>query len=142
MFTDPDQTPPPERPPDFHQAPDIDQPPGPSLDDDRPGVPGMLGVAAVVVLGVLCCAGPALIAAGVLGVVGSWLSSPWLIAAAVLLALAATAWALRRRSARGRSDQDCCPPAGHTHPATAEHPPTDRHPGATGADTPHQERLR
>lgn len=129
MPTDPALPPPPEPSPGPDQAPDDQAPgPGPSLDDDHPGVPGMLGVAAVAVLGVLCCVGPALIAAGVLGSAGSWLSSPWLIAAAVLLALAATAWAVRRRGTRGR-DQDCCPPAERTDPATAEPAPTDRHPG-------------
>ncbi|WP_199796532.1 hypothetical protein [Pseudonocardia dioxanivorans] len=62
----------------------------------------MFGVAAVALLGALCCAGPALLAAGALGAVGSWLSNPWLIAAAAALGLAAAGWALRRHGARHR----------------------------------------
>lgn len=96
MPTDPDLPPPPD------QAPA----PGPSPDDDRPSVPGMLGIASVAVLGVLCCAGPALIAAGVLGGLGAWLLNLWLIGAAVLLALGVVGWRLRHRAtAAGPADE-------------------------------------
>jgi len=53
-------------------------------------------VAGLVLLPVLCCAaGPTLLAAGALGVLGSWLSSPWLLGSAALLVLAVLAWRLR-----------------------------------------------
>jgi mercuric ion transport protein len=42
--------------------------------------------AGAAVLAVLCCAAPALIAAGALGAVGAWLASPWVVGIAVALA--------------------------------------------------------
>lgn len=56
-----------------------------------------LGVAAIAGVAVLCCAGPALLAAGVLGGLGAWLLNPWLISAAALLALGAVGWRLQHR---------------------------------------------
>jgi mercuric ion transport protein len=55
----------------------------------RPTPPGhgSLGWGAgAAVLAVLCCAAPALIAAGALGAVGAWLASPWVVGIAVALA--------------------------------------------------------
>lgn len=46
---------------------------------------------------VLCCAGPTLVAAGVLGSVGAFLGNPVVIAAGVLLAVAAVVIVVRRR---------------------------------------------
>jgi hypothetical protein len=88
-----------------------------------------LGIAALAGLAVLCCAGPALLAAGVLGGLGAWLASPWLVGAAVLLALGVVGRRLRHRAtadgeARGRP---CCPPTS-TAPHAGESPrvPADR----------------
>ena len=71
-----------------------------------------LGIAAIAGLAVLCCATPALLAAGVLGGLGAWLLNPWLIGAAALLILAVVGWRLRHRaSASGAARGDlCCPP--------------------------------
>lgn len=77
---------------------------------------GTLGVGAVALLAVLCCAGPALLAAGVLGAVGAWLASPWLIAAVLALLAAVTVWRLRRRAPRTAAD-----PA-HTKPSRTSSP--------------------
>lgn len=89
MSADPDQ------PPDSGRHPG----PGAGRDESRPGAFGALGVAALALLGVLCCAGPALLTAGALGAVGAWLASPWLIAAALAVLAVVTIWRLRRRAA-------------------------------------------
>lgn len=95
----------PDEPADPHPEPD--------RDPDRRTTNGMFGVAAVTLLGLLCCAGPTLLAAGALGALGSWLSNPWLIAAAAAaLVLATAGWALRRHGARDRA------PTGHPVPPT------------------------
>lgn len=62
-------------------------------------------------LHVLCCGLPLLLAAGALGATGSLVGSPWLITAAFVLAAGVLVWAFRRRSARAltRGD-DCCAP--------------------------------
>lgn len=83
-----------------------------------------LGNAAIGGLAALCCAGPALLAAGALGVLGSWLLNPWLIGAAVLLALGAVGLRLRHRASTssGADGELCCPPApdaGQSPPAPA-----------------------
>ncbi len=70
----------------------------PDPDLDRVGLGADLAAAAVFGLAVLCCAGPALLAAGALGALGGWLADPWLIGAAVVLIAAAVARALRRRT--------------------------------------------
>jgi mercuric ion transport protein len=67
----------------------------------------LAGIGAAVLV-VVCCAAPALLAAGALGVLGGALRSPWVIVAAVVLAVGALTRLLRRRSA-GRDA--CCPPA-------------------------------
>jgi mercuric ion transport protein len=59
-----------------------------------------LGLGAVVLVA-LCCAGPALVGAGLLGALGGVLGNPLVIAAAVVLAAGAVIAALgRRRSAQ------------------------------------------
>lgn len=82
------------------------------VDPTRHSMRDSVGIAAIAGLAVLCCAGPALLAAGVLGGLGAWLLNPWLIGAAVLLALGVVGWRLRHRAtaagaARGRP---CRPP--------------------------------
>ncbi|WP_236240211.1 phage holin family protein [Streptomyces sp. CC228A] len=62
----------------------------------------------VVVLMVLCCAGPALIVSGALAGFGAWLGNPWVIATAVLIAAGTAAFVARRRTHHHAS---CCPPA-------------------------------
>jgi thiol:disulfide interchange protein len=52
----------------------------------------------MVLLPALCCALPALIAAGVLGAVGGWLRNPWVIGAAAILVVGGLVRALLRRS--------------------------------------------
>lgn len=61
----------------------------------------VIGAAAVAI----CCAGPALLAAGVLGAIGAWLANPWVIAAAVVALITAVAAFVRRRSRRAHA---CC----------------------------------
>jgi len=53
-------------------------------DPTRRSMREYLGIGALVTLPVLCCAAPALLAAGALGALGSWLVNPWLIGTAVL----------------------------------------------------------
>ncbi len=61
---------------------------------------------------VVCCAGPALIAAGALGAVGGALDSPWLLLLGAMAALAAIYQVRRRRHApRLAKSDDCCQPA-------------------------------
>jgi hypothetical protein len=77
-----------------------------------------------VLLAIICCAGPALLASGALGAIGGFLGNPWVItAAALLLAAAATAVIRRRRSGRDA----CCPPAAQ-NPAGRDrsHVPADQ----------------
>lgn len=62
--------------------------------------------AGAVALMVLCCAGPTLVAAGVLGSVGAFLGNPLVIAGGLLLAAAAVLIVIRRRSDHAA----CCPP--------------------------------
>jgi hypothetical protein len=73
-----------------------------------------LGVGAVLLL-VLCCAGPALIAGGALAAGGRLLSSPVVTVAGLAVAVGGVALVLFRR-ARGKGD--CCePPDRVTDPA-------------------------
>ncbi|WP_219418053.1 hypothetical protein [Pseudonocardia nigra] len=68
---------------------------------------------------VLCCAGPALLAAGALGALGAVLANPVVIAIGVLLAAVAVLWAFRRRRRLARTGgHNCCPPrSGSEHPS-------------------------
>jgi thiol:disulfide interchange protein len=72
-------------------------------DNDRPGSARgsgiVAGIGAAVVL-VLCCAAPALLAAGALGAVGAWLSNPWVITAALALVILAVVITLTHRRTR------------------------------------------
>ncbi|WP_327428522.1 alkylmercury lyase family protein [Streptomyces sp. NBC_01236] len=74
-------------------------------DRDRSGLPATLAGFGAALLVIACCAVPALLAAGILGAVGAWLSNPWVIAAAILLAAAAAILIVRRRARRAA----CCP---------------------------------
>ncbi|GDY33532.1 hypothetical protein [Gandjariella thermophila] len=87
-------------------------------DTDRSGWGGGLAMVSLGLLMVLCCAGPALIAGGALGVLGGAVRNPWLIGAGALLVLGAVGYPLYRRARRrsGQAAEDCCPP-----------PPTTRH---------------
>lgn len=74
-----------------------------SSDDDRWG---SLGSTALILLPVLCCGLPLLIAAGALGGLGAALGNPWVVGAGALLA-ALVVWRFGRR-APGTAGQDCC----------------------------------
>lgn len=96
----------------------------------RGSEPSGVGVAAAGIaaafLVIVCCAGPALIAAGALGAIGGFLGNPWVIAAVLLVLAAAVTAAVRRRRA-GRDA--CCPPAGSTRSAPGRdrpHVPADQ----------------
>lgn len=75
---------------------------------DGPGR-SAVSMAGLGLLMVVCCAGPALVAAGTLGTLAAWLRSPLPLAAAVVVAGAGAVWVVwvvrRRRTGRG-----CCPP--------------------------------
>jgi len=80
-----------------------------------PGSPGpqrrrnAVAVLGLLLLPLVCCALPVLIAAGALGGLGAALGSPWLIGTAAILIVAGLA-RLVRRHVVGR--HNCCPPAG------------------------------
>lgn len=88
-------------------------------DNDSGGFGGLLAVAGGVLVMVACCAGPALIAGGVLAGLGGVLTSPWLLAAGVLVVAAAVGYTLRRRA---RKATGCCPP----RPGSPRSAPADR----------------
>lgn len=87
---------------------------------DKRGLLAGLGLGAALLV---CCALPLLFAAGALGALGGFFSSPWLWAAAGLvlaIALARTATRMRSRTTQdGSSSQargdDCCPPQRDDH---------------------------
>lgn len=58
-----------------------------------PSTAGILGVVGIGALPLLCCAGPALIVGGALGVLGG----PWPIGATTMVVVAALGYTLRRR---------------------------------------------
>lgn len=73
----------------------------------------MLAAVGVVLVAVLCCAGPVLLAGGTLSGIGAALRSPWLIGAGALLLVAGVIFAAVRRK-QGRFDGDsCCQPQAH-----------------------------
>lgn len=77
--------------------------------DKRP-VLATLGVGALLVL---CCAAPALIAAGALGALAAWLGNPWVIGAAVAAVLV-VAWQVGTRL-RSRYSSTCDAPRRPEH---------------------------
>lgn len=83
---------------------------------DSPGQPdgsgpsGLLLGSGVALFAVVCCAGPALIAAGALGVIGGWLGSPLVIGAAVVLFVLSVVWTVSRRRNSTSDSADCCNP--------------------------------
>lgn len=85
------------------------------------------GVGAALLM-IVCCAAPALIAAGALAGLGAWISSPWVISAAALLAVVAVTLVVRRRKHRAA----CCPPPSSPTP---EH--RDRTAGPSPAEGSH-----
>lgn len=68
---------------------------------------GVLATFGVGVLLVLCCAAPALIAAGALGALGAWLRNPWMIGAALaaVLVVAWQVWTRHRRRHTSSGEQ-------------------------------------
>jgi len=68
------------------------------------------GIAGAGLLMVLCCAGPALVAGGALGMVGGALRSPWVIGAGALMILAGLGYALTRRHRTLTLGAECCAP--------------------------------
>lgn len=69
--------------------------------------------AGMMALMVVCCAGPALLAAGTLAAIGGALRNPWAIAAAGLLAYFAFALTARRwprRNGKSSTTTSCCSP--------------------------------
>jgi membrane protein implicated in regulation of membrane protease activity len=86
--------------------------PDPSRPDPQRSATGMTaaGIAAALAV-IVCCTGPALLAAGALGALGGFLGNPWVIAVATaVLAAAVTIVVWRRRAGRA----DCCPPEATT----------------------------
>ncbi len=75
-------------------------PRSPRRTPDQPGSGSLLWGAGAALPAVLRCAGPALLAAGaasgVLGAIGAWLASPWVIGLAVAIAAMAVAGLVRR----------------------------------------------
>lgn len=76
----------------------------------------------LLLLPVLCCALPLLIAAGAVGAVGSMLGNPWVIGAAALLLLVAMVWSARRRGGATRDDscRSPVPPDRHRSDRTSQ----------------------
>ena len=72
---------------------------------------GLVGGIAVVFALVLCCAGPALIAGGVLSRIGGVVSNPFVIVAGVLLIVAAMSVTFYRHT---RGTATCGPSAGNS----------------------------
>jgi len=77
----------------------------------------VLATVGLILLPVLCCGLPLLIAAGafsalgVLGALGAVFGNPWVIAVAVVLVAGLLLWVLRRRRATAAAEGDaCCTP--------------------------------
>lgn len=75
----------------------------------QPGHGGPLAIAGAVLLMVLCCAGPALLAGGAISLLGAVLLSRWVIGAGALITVAAAAHIVARRAGTGTRGDDCCP---------------------------------
>lgn len=81
----------------------------PHSDDDRSS---SLRSATIILLPILCCGLPLLIAGGALGGIGAVIGNPWVIGAAAALVVGVVATRVRRRgggSARA-ADDSCCSP--------------------------------
>lgn len=76
--------------------------------DERPGA-GVFATVGLAAAAVFCCAGPLLLGAGGLSVIGGALRSPWLLFLGGALVLAAVGWSLnrRRRGCADCSDAGC-----------------------------------
>ncbi|NUP46362.1 MAG: hypothetical protein HOW97_03465 [Catenulispora sp.] len=74
--------------------------PAPGSKPVGPGPGGLLAGIGAAVAVIVCCAGPALLAAGVLGAVGAFLANPWVIVAAAVVVGTAVVTTVRRRSRR------------------------------------------
>jgi hypothetical protein len=77
-----------------------------------------------VLLHVLCCGLPLLLAAGAFGGTGALLGSPLLLAAGAVAVMAAVALAVRQ--VRGRRDDACCTPTGAAQQRGASRLPEHR----------------
>jgi hypothetical protein len=86
-----------------------------------------LGVGAVLAM-VLCCAGPALVAAGAVGAVGAFLSNPVVLALAFALLVGAVIAGTTR--SRGREDACCAPKLAAPDDDQASENAADGAPGA------------
>ena len=82
-----------------------------STDPSQQGKHTALAVGAVLVLPVLCCGLPLLIAAGLAGF-GTVLGNPWVIGAAVALLVGAVVWRVGRHTGTATPSEDygCCGP--------------------------------
>lgn len=69
-----------------------------------------LATIGLILVPVLCCGLPVLIAAGALAGVGSVLGNPWLIGAAVALLAGVVAWRIRRHTGTATPPDGCCAP--------------------------------
>ena len=72
---------------------------------------------------VICCAGPVLVAAGALGVIGRLVGNPVVVLAAVAAVTAVVMTVLRRHDRSG--DAVCCPPGRHPQDTGASRPGGD-----------------
>lgn len=95
-------------------------------DDVLPGAGMVAAGLGAALLVIVCCVGPALVAAGALGAIGGLLGNPWVIAAAVVVAAAALTLVVRHRCGR----TTCYPPTGQADNPAADrdrpHVPADR----------------
>lgn len=76
----------------------------------QPGQSGgksALAIIGVSAIAVICCAGPALLAAGALTTVGAFLVNPWVIAVGIALLVGLVAVTIRRSRA---IKANCCAP--------------------------------
>jgi hypothetical protein len=79
---------------------------------DHEGRRTALATGAVLLLSVLCCGLPLLIAGGALAGLGSALGNPWVIGAGVALLLGVLTWRLRQHATNSTpsGDPGCCAP--------------------------------
>ncbi|MGW5214804.1 mercury transporter [Streptomyces sp. NPDC004051] len=99
--------------------PITDRPPG--HDKKSSGTGTMAAGIGAAVLMVICCAGPALVAAGALAGIGGLLGNPWVIATAVVVLAAAAAAPAATVVRRRRSGRDACCSPTRTEDSTKGH---------------------